>query len=227
VDRPLRQVFNEVRNTAGTVMVAAVVKALLFTVRYRAEGWESVKPLVQGGEGVLYAFWHDAIMVPLGHESHRNMIAVVSTNPDGAFAARVVRHFGIASMSGTSAEPGASVVIEALRSRPRGHSLVVTPDGPSGPRHRAREGAVFLASRCRLPIVCIGMAFSREWRLRSWDRFRVAKPFSRAEMVFGAPRAIARDLDREGLDRERACLEAELEALTKRAHARAGAPWPE
>ena len=118
--------------------------------------------------------------------------------------------------------------MEALRSRPRGHSLVVTPDGPRGPRYQAHEGAVFLASRCGLPVVPIGMAFSRSWRLKSWDRFRIAKPFARAQMVFGAPRIDRRRTSTaSGLDRERAWLEGELRALSKAAHDRVGAPWPD
>jgi lysophospholipid acyltransferase (LPLAT)-like uncharacterized protein len=227
VERPLRNAFNRVRNTIGTVIAAISVKLLLFTVRYRARGWERVKPLAQAGEGVVYAFWHNVMMMPLGHQSRHGTIALVSAGMDGMFAARIVRHFGVGSIAGWSENHGASTVIEALRSRPRGHSLVITPDGPRGPRYHAHEGAVYIASRCGLPVVPVGMAFSRSWALRSWDRFRIAKPFSRAEMIFGEPRTIAHDLDRTALDRERAWLEQELHALSKEAHALVGASWPD
>jgi lysophospholipid acyltransferase (LPLAT)-like uncharacterized protein len=227
VNRPLRDAFNQVRNTVGTMLGAIAVKSVLFTVRYRAEGWPRVKALAQEGDGVIYAIWHNAMMLPLGHESCRRTIAVVSTDADGTFASRIVRHFGIGAIRGRAGDPGASVVREALRSRPRGHSLVVTPDGPNGPRYHAHEGAVFLASRCGLPVVPLGVALSHDWRLRSWDRFRIAKPFARAEMVFGAPRIIPGGLDRPALDRERVWLENELRAVSKTAHERAGAPWPD
>jgi lysophospholipid acyltransferase (LPLAT)-like uncharacterized protein len=176
---------------------------------------------------VIYAFWHNVMMLPLGHQSRHATIALVSAGPDGTFAARIVRHFGVSTICGRPEREGASSVMEALRSRPRGHSIVVTPDGPRGPRYHAHEGAVFLASRCRIPVVPVGMAFSKSWRLRSWDRFRIAKPSARAEMVLGAPKIIAQDLDRQGLDRERAWLEKELHALSKEAHETAGAPWPD
>jgi lysophospholipid acyltransferase (LPLAT)-like uncharacterized protein len=227
VDRPLRNAFNRLRNTLGTIVAAAGVKALLMTVRYRAKGWDLVKPLAQAGDGVIYAFWHNVMMLPLGHQSRHATIALVSAGTDGTFAARIVRHFGVGAIRGRTEREGASSVMEALRSRPPGHSIVVTPDGPRGPRYHAHEGAVFLASRCRIPVVPVGMAFSRCWRLRSWDRFRIAKPFARAEMVFGAPKTIPQDLDREGLDRERAWLERELHALSKEAHEIVGMPWPD
>src|SRR5262249_12249826 len=180
---------------------------LLLTVRFRAHGWERVEEVTRTSDGVVYAIWHDSMMLALGHEVRKQMLAVVSTGSDGTFAARIVRHFGVASIHGSTSDRGAAVVIEALRSRPPGRSLALTPDGPRGPRHRAHEGAVVLASRSSRPVVAIGTALSREWRLRSWDRFRIPKPFARAELCFGAPRLLEPDLDREGLDRERVWLE--------------------
>jgi lysophospholipid acyltransferase (LPLAT)-like uncharacterized protein len=219
-------VFNQARNTVGTVLVAAAVKVLLFTVRYRAKGWEVAKASARNG-GVIYAFWHNVMMMPLGHESRHQTVVLVSPGMDGTFAARIVRHFGVSSIHGRRENQGATAVMEVLRSRPDGHSLVVTPDGPRGPRYQAQEGTVFLASRSGLPVVPVGMAFSRSWRLGSWDRFRIAKPFARAEMVFGAPRHIPPELDRSGLELERAWLESELCELSKEAHGLAGSAWPD
>src|SRR4029077_15931043 len=62
-------------------------------------------------------------------------------------------------------------------------SLIVTPDGPRGPRRRLAEGAIFLASRLQMPIVCMGFAFDHPWRQKSWDRFAIPRPFSRARAV--------------------------------------------
>jgi lysophospholipid acyltransferase (LPLAT)-like uncharacterized protein len=223
----MRTAFNQLRNTIGTVLVAAAVKGLLFTVRYRARGWEAAKALARNGDGVIYAFWHNVMMMPLGHESRHQTVALVSSGADGTFAARIVRHFGVQSVHGRRENQGATAVMEVLRSRPRGHSLVVTPDGPRGPRYRAQEGAVFLASRSGLPLVPVGMAFSRSWSLGSWDRFRVAKPFARAEMIFGTPKRIPENLGRAELDAERTWLENELHALSREAHALVGASWPD
>lgn len=61
--------------------------------------------------------------------------------------------------------------------------LILTPDGPRGPRRRLAEGSIFLASRLQMPIVCMGFAFERPWRQKSWDRFAVPRPFSRARAV--------------------------------------------
>jgi lysophospholipid acyltransferase (LPLAT)-like uncharacterized protein len=65
-------------------------------------------------------------------------------------------------------------------------SLIVTPDGPRGPRRHLSEGAIFLASRLQMPIVCMGFAFDRPWRQNSWDHFAIPRPFSRARAVISS-----------------------------------------
>jgi lysophospholipid acyltransferase (LPLAT)-like uncharacterized protein len=179
------------------------------------------------GGGVIFAFWHNVVMVPLGHEARRRTVALVSPGGDGTFAARIVRHFGVHSARGSTSQQGVSGVFSLLRDRPEGYSLVVTPDGPRGPRYRVQTGVVYLASRSGLPIVPVGMAVDRTWRLRSWDRFRIPKPFARAEMVFGSPRLVPPDVDRGNLEEERLSIEQTLHALSQEAHRRAGSTWPD
>ena len=65
--------------------------------------------------------------------------------------------------------------------------LGITPDGPKGPRRRAQQGLVYLASRTGLPIVPLGYAYRRCWRFNSWDRFMLPKPFTVGHGVSGEP----------------------------------------
>jgi lysophospholipid acyltransferase (LPLAT)-like uncharacterized protein len=64
--------------------------------------------------------------------------------------------------------------------------LIITPDGPRGPRRQLEEGAIYLAARLAMPIVCMGFAFDRPWRLNSWDQFAIPRPFSRARAVISS-----------------------------------------
>ena len=54
--------------------------------------------------------------------------------------------------------------------------LTITPDGPHGPRRRMAPGPIYLASKLGLPLVLMGYAYDRPWRLPSWDRFAVPRP---------------------------------------------------
>jgi len=73
---------------------------------------------------------------------------------------------------------------------------------------------VFLASRSGLPIVPVGVAYTRAWRLRSWDRFAIPHPWSVATCVFGLAVSVPAGLDRPGLERYRRLIQQEMEAIT-------------
>src|SRR5262249_53203129 len=107
--------------------------------------------------------------------------------------------------------------------RSKNQHLTMTPDGPRGPRRHLAQGPVYLASRLQLPLVVMGFGYDRPWRVNSWDRFAVPRPFSRGRAVIGPPLTIPRDLDRDGLERCRQRVEQLLNNLTQEAESWAAA----
>ncbi|MFM8393270.1 MAG: hypothetical protein ACKOB4_05035, partial [Acidobacteriota bacterium] len=51
----------------------------------------------------------------------------------------------------------------------------------------AKPGPLLLAARTGAPIVPFSVSLERCWRLRSWDRIEIPKPFTRAIAVIGEP----------------------------------------
>lgn len=64
-----------------------------------------------------------------------------------------------------------------------GSVVAVTPDGPRGPLHSFKYGTLSLASEAGIPILFIEITYSKARMLRSWDRFEIPMPFSRAEIT--------------------------------------------
>jgi hypothetical protein len=89
-------------------------------------------------------------------------------------------------------------------------------------------GTIFLASKTQLPIVCCTYGFQNPWRLNSWDRCIIPKPFSRARAIYSRPVSIPARLDREGIEHYRFGLENLMNALTIEAEqwAEDGVPKP-
>jgi lysophospholipid acyltransferase (LPLAT)-like uncharacterized protein len=106
----------------------------------------------------------------------------VSASQDGAWLTAFFSLAGLRTVRGSSSRLGreaASALVDTLRA---GHDIVITPDGPRGPCYELKPGAVIVSRRTRAPMLLIGGEFSSAWRLRSWDRFYVPKPFSRVRM---------------------------------------------
>jgi hypothetical protein len=47
-------------------------------------------------------------------------------------------------------------------------------------------GAAIAAQRSGVPIIPVRASATRAWRLKSWDRFLIPKPFARVDVHYGA-----------------------------------------
>ena len=189
--------FKRFRNEVLAGGTAMAVRVLLSSLRYEVEGWESVKREARTGKGVIFCLWHNSIMIPLGHECRKDCKGVMSLGADGEFAARVMSHFGVEAVRGSTSRGGAGLLLRLIQEARPGSVFAVTPDGPRGPRYQLAPGSAWIASRTGIPLAPMGVALSRTWKLRSWDRFRIPKPFARAIMSFGEPMHLPPDLDKD------------------------------
>jgi hypothetical protein len=76
---------------------------------------------------------------------------------------------------------------------------------------------VYTASKLRAPLVPFGIGYDRPWRLSTWDRFAIPRPYSRVRILVGPKTWIPEDLDREELETHRRAVERQLLDLTTEA----------
>jgi lysophospholipid acyltransferase (LPLAT)-like uncharacterized protein len=145
-------------------------------------------------------------------------VVLVSRHGDGEFIARVLTGLGYSVARGSSTRGGARAALELLaHARKVRGDIGITPDGPKGPPQKAQDGCVFLASRSGFPLLPLAALAERSWRLRSWDRFVIPKPFSRIAVVAGEPISVPPDVPREEMGRYRERFEAAIAEAEARA----------
>ena len=132
---------------------------------------------------------------------------MVSASKDGGFLAAILESFKVKPVRGSSSRRGPQALLELASWAERGYDLALTPDGPRGPRYNVQEGVTSLAQVTGLAVVPCSFNVGWKLQIKSWDGFQVPLPFSRCEMIFGAPVRIARDAS----DSEREALRQELE----------------
>ena len=112
---------------------------------------------------------------------------IISDHKDGEIITRVISHFGIGAIRGSSFKGGARALMGAIREIKSGTDVIITPDGPRGPLHSVADGAVILAQRLSLDIYALNYEASSFWKFRSWDQMVLPKPFSRINYSLSAP----------------------------------------
>jgi len=129
--------------------------------------------------------WHGELLCsPQAYRHfHRTQASsgIISRHFDGEVIARILGYFGIRPLRGSSSKGAKQVLLEAFRALKKGDDLLVTPDGPRGPRHEISQGALVLAMKAKAPIMAVNYIPSSYWQLGSWDRFVVPKPFARLD----------------------------------------------
>ena len=187
--------------TRAWVVVAGWVIALLLRLLYRTlrirlvDHTGALRP--GGGPQAIVVFWHDAlVLAPLLVTKFgwpHTVTVMLSWHRDAEIAAQVLRRLGIRAVRGSDTRGRLGGLRGLLAARARGDDLVIVPDGPRGPRHRAKAGVVQLAHGTGLPVLVIGAAAHPARRLGSWDRLQLPRPFARAAIVLAAPPTLPAD----------------------------------
>lgn len=157
--------------------------------------------------------WHECMAMAGCYNRGQDYLTMVSASRDGEFATRVIKRWRIHSARGSSTRGGSDalkVLVEAAKTVPvTGFTL----DGPKGPRRVAKPGIGVLAARTQLPIVPNAYAVSRAWRLHSWDRLPIQKPFSHIICAYAPPIPPPPDESPEEVEKTRLAVETSLNKL--------------
>jgi lysophospholipid acyltransferase (LPLAT)-like uncharacterized protein len=171
--------------------------------------------------GLLLTLWHGRMAI--GMIPHRNCgySVLVSHSKDGEVAHRLLRRLGFGTIRGSTSRGAPRVLREMLRDLREGRRVVLTPDGPRGPRHRMNDGVAWMARATGFAVVPVGLGANRVWTLSSWDAFAIPKPFARVVLVYGEPQWVERDADEEAQRRFGERLRERMIALESGADAAA------
>jgi len=145
-----------------------------------------VEQMWERGEKMVLSIWHDQLLLMAKAYTHKAQI-LISASRDGELIARTMAYMGQKAVRGSSSRGGSSAFKQLLRLAREPYDLVITPDGPRGPRHEIKEGVVHLARLSKRAVVPMTMACSRGHRFASWDRFLLPYPFGRLVFVYGKP----------------------------------------
>jgi lysophospholipid acyltransferase (LPLAT)-like uncharacterized protein len=153
---------------------------------------------------VILAFWHNRLflMAPfyVRYCRGRTALALISRSRDGQFISDVAAHFGVKSARGSSSRHGISAALTAIHAaRDEKLDIVITPDGPRGPRYQVQPGILRVAQATGRPIVTVTTHLKWKWTLKSWDLFQVPFPFSKCELITSEPIFVTEDITEEEL----------------------------
>lgn len=192
---------------------------LMTTLRFSASGvgraWQ------YENQAALFVIWHDLTFVTLHFFRDKNVGAMMSTSRAGRMQAAFWNLYGWPIVWGsTNKRAGVRALREVMNGLRAGRWFAFTPDGPKGPRHRANAGAIYLASNAPAVVIPIAVSASSAWRLPTWDKYLIPRPFSRVHIHMGEPTFLPGKLSKEEMAQWQTRVEEMLSEAQREADAR-------
>ena len=174
----------------------------------------------RSGKPAVIAFWHGSMLLGWFLHSPRNrsrVAALVSQSEDGEILSATLKRWGFTTIRGSSHIGGKEAMQLMVDAIVNGNSLCITPDGPTGPRHEMKMGAVRAAQRTNVPLFLVGIAVQKKATLSSWDQFEIPMPFAKVSVYYSDPITVPQELRDEGLEKFLHSTQSQLEDLNLKA----------
>jgi hypothetical protein len=130
------------------------------------------------GKGKLFAIWHSDLLPLANIYKNKNLSVIVSSSKDGIRASAVAQKWNFTILQGSSSRQGFSAYRQCLRALQNNSSIAITTDGPKGPRGIVKSGISHLCVMTKAPVIPVAIHPSGFWRLNSWDKMLIPKPFA-------------------------------------------------
>jgi lysophospholipid acyltransferase (LPLAT)-like uncharacterized protein len=201
---------------AAGLIFYVLIRLIGRTTRFEVEGWEHWETAARAPSVPIYTTWHNSIFLSTYFWRRRGIIMMSSRSFDAEYTARLIQRFGYGVARGSSTRGAVGGLTRMMRLLRAGYPAGFTIDGPKGPRHVAKMGAVLLAKKTGHPILPFIITVMKFWEAKSWDAFQIPKPFTRARVLIAPPIFVPADADEETLNETRDELQRALDDLSKR-----------
>ena len=213
---------NAVQITAGW-LVAAYMTFVKYTTRWEVERTEHIQPIIEGGKGVIALVWHSRFMMLTAawKKKYQLPYVLISRSRDGNIVAHTSHRLGLKTIRGSAkkaakgnlaakAKGGAKAGLDIITALENDGCVVITPDGPRGPRQRLGDGPIRLAKLTGAPLMPCTFAIRNRKQFNSWDKLVLPLPFGKGKIIWGTPVSVPADADERKIEHIRERIESEM-----------------
>jgi len=161
--------------------------------------------------------WHNRLLlfpIMFPKKYREQSYALISPSRDGQYIADICNKMGVKSVRGSTNKKAAGALTSALKVIHSKNNICITPDGPRGPKYKMSRGPIILASMSGAHILPLSINSSSYWEIKTWDRFRIPKPFCRTELVVGESIFIPASLNENEIENWRIIVEEKLNKIS-------------
>lgn len=213
----LKNLKQNILRFAGNYFLYIALNFLCKSLRFKIVNEKAIDSLIQKKQKFILAFWHGTMLYPWFYHRNKKLLGLTSQSKDGDLLAKILKRWNYNVVRGSSSKGGEIALGIMIDYAKHEGSVAITPDGPKGPRHKLKAGAVITAKKSNTPLVLLGVGYKSKNHLNNWDSFEIPKPFSKVKLIYSDPIEISSDLNYEETSKKIHEAEEKLKSLQHQA----------
>ncbi len=207
-----------VQRLAGFLLASYMV-LVKYTTRWQIDRADQAKTVIDTQAGLIALTWHSRFLMlnAAWKKDWQPPHVLISRSRDGTLVSHTTHYLGLKTIRGSArkqgsrkSKGGAKAMRDMLGVLKDGACVVMTPDGPRGPRQRLGDGPLYLAKISGSPILPCTFAVKHRIQFKSWDRFVLPLPFGRGRIIWGSPVYVPASADNQLIQRLKEQIETEM-----------------
>ncbi|MFW5782337.1 MAG: lysophospholipid acyltransferase family protein [Candidatus Muiribacteriaceae bacterium] len=167
-----------------------ITSLLWYTIRIETVNGEYLEDFRNNRKGFILAFWHGEQFALTRYMRNLGLYILTSLSKDGELQTKYLTSLGYNCVRGSSSRGGMKAVIQLRRIVKNSDyaPVAMAVDGPKGPIYQPKDGFLYLSSKTGMPILPVRVVYhNAKLFKRSWDRYKLPKPFSKITVIFSEP----------------------------------------
>lgn len=185
--RSFKHIYRNILIFISPVLGSLFVNIIGWTTKIDFIDQKYEEDLKKNGARIIYAFWHNRMLLSCFYYKHRGIRVLVSPSRDGEYTTRIIEAVGYKTIRGSSYSDGRKALNQMIEAVKEGYDTGFTPDGPRGPKYEVQPGVVLVAKKTGAAILPITYDVKKKKVFKSWDNFILPLPFNHAVFVYGRP----------------------------------------
>lgn len=179
------------------LLISSYIRLVFITGRWEFKNAQVMEAYVKQGKPFIASFWHGhLLMMPCIWQGQIPAYVLISNHRDGKIISKATRHFGVGTIVGSTNKQGFAAARQILQTLKQNAAIGITPDGPRGPTEQVSDGILQMARLAQVDIIPVAYSCKPMKRLRTWDQFRLARPFCKGVFVMGSPIKPSKDIEK-------------------------------
>jgi lysophospholipid acyltransferase (LPLAT)-like uncharacterized protein len=132
--------------------------------------------------------WHGRILVfPKIMAKYGEFIVLTSAHNDGQYIDKFISLYGHKTIRGSTYRGGLLATKDIIKNIHDKNRIVITPDGPRGPKWKINSVVTNIAARFDIPIIHVSFSSTKVKILNAWDKFMIPMPFAQILIKISSP----------------------------------------